>query len=268
MRKPEPKPDWPESWKTSYHYDLLEVFGEGHRAPGYARAYASRRERTLALVREVAPPGARVLDVAGAQGNFSLALAEAGYRVTWNDLRTELIDYVKLKHDTGELTFLPGQVFDLPPPEPPFDVVLATEVIEHVAHPDEFLRKLATLVRPGGHLVMTTPNGRFLRNDRPRFSEFADPSVFESKQFAPDGDGHIFLLHPDEVRTLAGRAGLEVVELSALTSFLTAGWMGTGALNRRLPQGIIDSAESWVRKLPAPVRERLTVSLAFVLRRP
>jgi 2-polyprenyl-6-hydroxyphenyl methylase/3-demethylubiquinone-9 3-methyltransferase len=268
MRKPEPRDDWPESWKLSYHYDLLEVFGEGHRSPGYARAYASRRARALELVRQVAEPGARVLDVAAAQGNFSLTLAEAGFRVTWNDLREELIDYVKLKHESGELHFLPGQILELPPPEPPFDVVVATEVIEHVAHPDEFLRKLATFVRPGGHLVMTTPNGRFLRNDRPRFSEFADPSVFESKQFAPDGDGHIFLLHPDEVRTLAARAGLEVVELSVLTSFLTAGWMGTGPLARRLPQRVIDSAEGVVRALPAPVRERLTVSMAFALRRP
>ena len=36
-----------------------------------------------------------------------------------------------------------------------------TEVIEHVAHPDRLLQQAAALVRPGGYVVMTTPNGRF-----------------------------------------------------------------------------------------------------------
>jgi 2-polyprenyl-3-methyl-5-hydroxy-6-metoxy-1,4-benzoquinol methylase len=40
-----------------------------------------------------------------------------------------------------------------------FDAVLITEVIEHVAHPDEFLAKTAALVKPHGSIVLTTPNG-------------------------------------------------------------------------------------------------------------
>jgi 2-polyprenyl-6-hydroxyphenyl methylase/3-demethylubiquinone-9 3-methyltransferase len=84
-----------------------------------------------------------------AQGNVSLALAELGYRVTWNDLRADLADYVRLKYETGSITFAPGNTFELAFAER-FDAVLATDVIEHVAHQDEFLRQLAGLARPGG----------------------------------------------------------------------------------------------------------------------
>ena len=124
---------------------------------------------TLAILGEVLEPGARVLDVAGAQGNFSLALAEMGYRVTWNDLRGELADYVRLKHERGAVEYAPGNMFELRA-DTLFDAVLITEVIEHVAHPDQFLAQAAALVRPGGYVVMTTPNGRYFRNTLPKFS--------------------------------------------------------------------------------------------------
>jgi len=44
----------------------------------------------------------------------------------------------------------------------PFDVVIAKEVIEHVVAPASWAQALSTKVRPGGSLVLTTPNyGRF-----------------------------------------------------------------------------------------------------------
>src|SRR5689334_17797222 len=89
---------WPASWKGSYKYDLEEIYGKVTHL-GYVNGYKNRREQTLRLLREVLPPGATVLDIAAAQGNFSLALAERGYKVIWNDLREELADYVRLKHE-------------------------------------------------------------------------------------------------------------------------------------------------------------------------
>ncbi len=155
---------WPDSWKYSYPYDLEEVYGESKNL-GYTYAYSNRRRHALRLVTEVVAPGARILDIAAAQGNFSLALAEMGYKVTWNDLRGELADYVRLKHERGDVEFAPGNAFDLTFPVL-FDAVLITEVIEHVAHPDQFLANTARLVRPGGHIVMTTPNGaHFCQHD-------------------------------------------------------------------------------------------------------
>lgn len=123
MRRVTPDDTWLDSWKYSYPYDLEEVYGQVH-SHGYAYAYENRRRRTLAFIEEVVSPGARILDVAAAQGNFSLALAERGYRVTWNDLREELVGYVRLKHERGDLVFAPGNVFELEF-EDPFDCIVA-----------------------------------------------------------------------------------------------------------------------------------------------
>ncbi|MGE3310366.1 MAG: class I SAM-dependent methyltransferase [Limisphaerales bacterium] len=257
---------WPESWRYSHPYDRLEIWGELHHR-GYAYAYAERRRHTLDLVRRAAAPPARILDVAAAQGNFTLALAEAGYEVTWNDLRADLADYVRLKHERGVVHYAPGNAFDLGFGEA-FDVVLITEVIEHVAHPDAFLQKAGALVKPGGHVVLSTPNGRYFRNPLPRFSDFPDPSVFESRQFKPDADGHIFLLHPDELPVLAAAAGLELVEVRLYNNPMTGGCLRTEPLLKVLPRSWVMAAERISRGLPAPIRERLCTGMAALFRRP
>lgn len=266
MKRVTPGPDWPESWRTSYPYDQLELYGDTS-CRGYGYAYANRRAVTLELVSQVAAPGARVLDVAAAQGNFSLALAEAGYDVTWNDLRAELADYVKLKHEKGILHFAPGNVFEVPF-EALFDVVLITEVIEHVAHPDQFLARIATLVKPGGHIVMTTPNGGYVQNRLPRFSDCPDPERFESVQFGPDGEDHIFLLHEDEIRPLAEKAGLTVVTLKLFTNPLTNGFMKTERLLQFVPGPLVRLAEGLSQALPAPLARRVHTAMAVLLQRP
>lgn len=265
MKLPVAQIDWPESWVTSRYYDRLEI--EGARdCLGYSHAYAERRARTFDLVRRAAVPPARVLDIAAAQGNFALSLAELGYEVTWNDLRAELADYVKLKHERGEIRYAPGDVFALGFGAE-FDVVLATEIIEHVAHPDQFLRRVASLVKPGGHVVLTTPNGGYFLNRLPKFSECPDPSQFESAQFRPNADGHIFLLHEDEIAPLAAGAGLEVVELSLFTNSLTNGHVKTERLLRVLPKSVVDGVESGTQALPRALRRRTCSAMAVLLRK-
>jgi 2-polyprenyl-3-methyl-5-hydroxy-6-metoxy-1,4-benzoquinol methylase len=257
---------WPDSWKYSYPYDLEEVYGEITNR-GYAYAYAERRRQTLRLLTEVLAPGARILDIAAAQGNFSIALAEMGYNVTWNDLREDLADYVRLKQEQGQIHFAPGNAFELNFPSL-FDAVLITEIIEHVAHPDEFLLKTAQLVKPGGYVVMTTPNGAYFRNTLPKFSDCPDPGIYESVQFKPNSDGHIFLLHPDEIQTLASRAGLEVEEIALFTNLLTNGHMKMELLLRALPKGLINAIESATQHLPIPMRRKLLLQMGARLRKP
>ena len=267
MQRPEPQEDWPASWRDAYKYDLKEVFAPFAAPRGHGFAYRRRMARALAMIKEVSPPRAKVIDIAAAQGNLSLMLAECGYDVTWNDLRAELAGYVRLKHEHGALSYLPGDVFALSARET-YDTVVITEIIEHVAHPDRFLAQVATLVKPGGHIVMTTPNGEYLGNRLPRFSDCADPSAFEGMQFQPDGDGHIFLLHADEIAPMAHRAGLEVQSLQLFTTFLIAGRLRTEPLLHLLPFPTIDFLERQVDTWPDAVSRRAFVQMAVCLRKP
>lgn len=42
-----------------------------------------------------------------------------------------------------------------------FDIVVSSEVIEHVLNQEEYIHNIYTLLKPGGYLIMTTPNARW-----------------------------------------------------------------------------------------------------------
>ena len=267
MLKPTYDDSWPDECKTTYKYDELELWG-ARRDLGYTYHYQIRRQWAFERIEALVPKESTILDLAAAGGNFTLPLAEKGYRVTWNDLRSELVDYVKLKHDFGKVEFVKGNIFEFECVwKNRFDAVLAAEIIEHVAHPDQFLVCVAAMLRPGGRVFLTTPNGRYFRFNNPRFLECDDPSVYESVQFKPNSDGHIFLLDRYECRVLAERAGLEVEEISFMSNPLTRGHVKLGHVLPHLPSRVVCAIESVTRRLPSLIRERAHCQMVVCLRK-
>ncbi|MBL7846679.1 MAG: methyltransferase domain-containing protein [Cyclobacteriaceae bacterium] len=51
-----------------------------------------------------------------------------------------------------------------------YDGALAIEVIEHVEEDELFVKKIAGLVKPGGWVLFTTPNGDYIKNEPPSFN--------------------------------------------------------------------------------------------------
>lgn len=86
---------------------------------------------------------------------------------------------------TDELMKLPGQTVDvvnlnsekLPYADKSFDLVTATEVIEHLEHFREAMREFHRVLRPGGLCIVTTPNILNL-NSRLRFLTFGFWNLF------------------------------------------------------------------------------------------
>jgi 2-polyprenyl-3-methyl-5-hydroxy-6-metoxy-1,4-benzoquinol methylase len=268
MLRPAYDEAWPEFCRESYSWDQVELWG-ARRDLGYSYQYRNRREWTLNAIRELAPPGGAILDVAAASGNFTLPLAEMGYHVTWNDLRSEMVDVVKLKYEFGDVKYAPGDIFGFQSDwTERFDAILACEVLEHVAHPDQFLKCLWSVLKPGGRLILTTPNGRYFRFNLPRFSECPDPSVYEAMQFMPDSNGHIFLFDEAECRMVAANAGFEVERLTLMNNALTRGHVKLGHLLPYLPESLVRAVESGTRMLPRPLRAKAHCQLVAVLRKP
>jgi 2-polyprenyl-6-hydroxyphenyl methylase/3-demethylubiquinone-9 3-methyltransferase len=87
-------------------------------------------------------------------------------------------------------------------------------------------------------------------------------------QFKPNADGHIFLLHPDEIETLAVRAGVRIERLVLFTNPLTHGHLGTAPVLRLLPIGLVNAVERASRRLPPAVGERCLIQMAARLRKP
>jgi 2-polyprenyl-3-methyl-5-hydroxy-6-metoxy-1,4-benzoquinol methylase len=155
----------------------------------------------------------RVLEIAAGDAALSACLAsELGCDVIANDLRPDHLEgSIALFRNRDKITALPGNLFDLKPASTGlFDLVVACEVIEHVAHTQEFLEHVRKFLAPKGRLLLTTPNGSYFRNKLPTHSDITDFTALEAGQFKPDADGHQFLITLSEMRNLTHKAGLEV----------------------------------------------------------
>jgi 2-polyprenyl-3-methyl-5-hydroxy-6-metoxy-1,4-benzoquinol methylase len=255
--------DWPDSWRQSYQYDQMEMFGcESH---SYVHQYRTRFNTLIKMVNQWLPRSSTVLDVAAAQGNFSLTLAEQGYRVTWNDLRHELAAYVKMKYEKGAIEYHPGNILEQPPRL--FDGVVISEIIEHVAHPDRFLRQVANMVAPGGFIFLSTPLGSYLQNKLPRFTNFPNPEVFENQQFKPNADGHIFLLYKDELEAFAKNNALAVKHTVLQNNFFTAGHFKTRFLHKLVGEAFIKHFEALTQNLPLAIKLKIHTNISMVLQK-
>lgn len=226
MRLPDPSEFHTEEARHLYQHDLAEFHCP---SPGtdYSRMYSSRLEAVLRKVRETLA-GGRVLDLGCAQGNFGLLLAECGYDVVAVDLRKAFLEYARLKHERGAFTAVAASGDALPFPEDEFDLVLWGEVIEHVAFPEQFLSEISRVLRAGGHLLLTTPNGSRLHTGLPTFANVADRKALAARQFQPDADGHLFLFSRDELQGLLAFNGFLVVN----HAFSSSPWL-TGRLGFR-----------------------------------
>jgi 2-polyprenyl-6-hydroxyphenyl methylase / 3-demethylubiquinone-9 3-methyltransferase len=105
--------------------------------------------------------GLRVLDVGCGGGLVSEPMARMGAEMTSIDASERNIK-TALTHarESGlEIDYRHCTVEDLiAQEEPPFDVVLNLEVVEHVANVEQFLEDSASLVRPGGLMILATIN--------------------------------------------------------------------------------------------------------------
>jgi 2-polyprenyl-6-hydroxyphenyl methylase/3-demethylubiquinone-9 3-methyltransferase len=105
--------------------------------------------------------GARVLDVGCGAGLLSEALAREGAQVTALDLAPDLIEVAKLHLlESGlQVDYRVQAVEDLAAEAPAsFDAITCMEMLEHVPDPGAVLAACATLLKPGGRLLLSTLN--------------------------------------------------------------------------------------------------------------
>jgi SAM-dependent methyltransferase len=121
-------------------------------------ARADAYENPRAELQRHVPPGARrVLDLGCASGAFGAALKARGATIVGVErdaayaarARERLDDVVEADLDTLD-----------PGPLGTFDVLVAGDVLEHLADPWAVLRRFATVVEPGGTVVVSLPNVR------------------------------------------------------------------------------------------------------------
>ncbi len=150
------------------------------------------------------------LDVGCGAGLLCEPLARLGAAVTGVDAAPENIEAARahaaglglaIDYRAGELSAQGlGQ----------FDLVTCMEVIEHVSDPATFVRELAAHLKPGGLLILSTPN-------RTAASRLFLVEAAERLGQVPRGthDWHQFLT-PEEMTALLEEAGLRVADMQGV----------------------------------------------------
>jgi SAM-dependent methyltransferase len=143
-------------------YERYRRYARDIRKAADPLAFLARREENYwAVARFVAslPTGAAVLDVGSGLGYLTYALARAGFAATGLDVSAEAAAQARQRFG-GE--YAAGSLFDWARERrAAFDAAIMLELIEHVEQPVEWIEAALELVRPGGAVLISTPNRDF-----------------------------------------------------------------------------------------------------------
>ncbi|MFQ5653626.1 MAG: class I SAM-dependent methyltransferase [Planctomycetota bacterium] len=193
----------------------------GYDWANYLRLSVIRQVRALAALAAAGCLAGRVLDCGSYFGNFTLMLSEAGHAVEAVDsydgygealagIKAQMAssgirvrDFREVGHDLGGL------------PQARFDAVLCMGVIEHVPHtPRPLLEGVDRVLKPGGLLILDTPNLAYLYNRQrlARGESIFCPIVSQYHTELPF-EGHHREFTIDEVGWMLAELGHEGIEV-------------------------------------------------------
>jgi len=132
--------------KTSSHYENKSLgYGIGH----------TRLRRILELAGDV--EGVRIIDAGCARGYLGAKLKEGGAYVVGLDISSGVIYEAKTKLDEAYACDL-EETWPVELKDSSFDLIIIAEVLEHVFNPVLVLNQAHRLLKPGGNVIITTPN--------------------------------------------------------------------------------------------------------------
>jgi 2-polyprenyl-6-hydroxyphenyl methylase/3-demethylubiquinone-9 3-methyltransferase len=158
--------------------------------------------------------GLQVLDVGCGGGLLAEGMARRGARVLGIDLAPEALAVARLHALESEVTVEYRQVAveALAESAPAgFDLVTCLEMLEHVPNPAAIVTDLARLVRPGGHVIVSTIN----RNAK-AFALAIVGAEYVMRLLPTGTHRYARLIRPSELSRWARAAGLELADLAGL----------------------------------------------------
>jgi SAM-dependent methyltransferase len=208
-------------------------------------------------------PGSRpitVLDAGAGEGALSQALAQAGHRVVACDadasnFRTSRVPFIRASLERP-----------LPFESCSFDAVVSTEVLEHLENPHHVAREFARVLKPGGMLVVTTPNIINVYS-RLHFLLLGTCDYFDtlsgSRETAFHGTkGHINPVGFPELRFALEQVGLKVVEVATNRDIRAA--IQNGSWKMRLVGWFLGPLGAFVKWATYATRRTDDVALAML----
>lgn len=171
--------------------------------------------------------GLKVLDIGCGGGLLAEPMARLGASVTGIDVTNAAITVAKAHAQAMQLTinYQTSPAEDLAASGAIFDVIYASEVIEHVANRPLFIRAIAEMLAPNGVVIITTINRSL---PALLFAKFALEYIV---RLVPAGthDPRKFV-RPSELRAEFNNAGILLDDMTGFAPLPGGGFMPTGSL--------------------------------------
>jgi SAM-dependent methyltransferase len=182
------------------------------------RGYFGRRLARLENRLGEAYRGARLLEVGCGTGILLQEAWSRGWRADAVELSVELAAMARKKNPEATVTI--GDIQDQEPAGTHYDAVISLDVLEHVLSPMIMIENCRELLKPGGLLLLQTPNTCSLRS-----------RTQGAKWDMLDPDQHLNLFSPDALRVLLTTVGFEILEMSTASGTGlergAAGWIAS-----------------------------------------
>lgn len=138
------------------------------RRIGHSELFAynlRNRDNWIAQQASSIPTGAKVLDVGAGSAPYRALFAHCDYQTQdFAQLKGE-----QLRHGQYARIDFVSQAHAVPVPDGSFDVIVCTEVIEHVPDPMAVVREFGRILAPGGRLILTAPLGSGIHQEPHHF---------------------------------------------------------------------------------------------------
>jgi len=137
---------------------LLETLYNS-RTPTRRWLHCTRRDWLLAKIAECARErSGRALEIGFGAGIYLRALANHYNEVIGTDLNQNQLEHARARTaDIANLRVLVDDITDSHLPAHSFDLVLCSEVLEHIQDPGRAIEGIRRVVAPGGLLIVSTP---------------------------------------------------------------------------------------------------------------
>jgi 2-polyprenyl-6-hydroxyphenyl methylase/3-demethylubiquinone-9 3-methyltransferase len=158
---------------------------------------------------------AQVLDVGCGGGILSEAMARSGARVIGIDLSQAVLDVAELHALEAKLAIeyraIAAEELAAARPDS-FDLVTCMEMLEHVPDPAAALAALGSLVKPGGHVIVSTLNRKPLA-----FAVAIIGAEYIARMLPRGTHEYLKFIKPSELARWGRAAGLNLLDLTGIT---------------------------------------------------
>ena len=107
----------------------------------------------------LSPPQIEILDIGCGNGTaVTLPIGEQGYGVLGLDVHVASIEYAQRMNTLDNVKFMVCDIEEIPS-DRRFDVVLLSDILEHVTEPRKLLEGADQVLKDGGRILISIPNG-------------------------------------------------------------------------------------------------------------